>query len=62
MNYEQIKYMCIEHNESFTKYCEKCNKNLCIQCEREHKDHKTIYYGDILSNQINKIEEFKGMY
>ena len=26
MNYEQLKYICIEHNENFTKYCEECNK------------------------------------
>ena len=30
-----------------------------MKCEREHKKHKIINYGDILPNQINKIEEFR---
>ena len=42
MNYEKIKYMCIEHNEFFTEYCEECSKNLCMKCEREHREHNKI--------------------
>ena len=30
-----------------------------MQCETKHKDHKTIYYRNILPNQINKIEEMR---
>ena len=54
---EKINYICNEHYEIYTKYCIKCNKNLCIQCEKEHKNHENIYFGDILPNNINKENE-----
>ena len=66
---EKDKYNCKEHNgEQFIKYCKDHNKDICIQCENEHKNCSTIYYGDILPNKaqldyeqlkeyINKFEK-----
>ena len=39
INYELKSYICNEHNEFFTKYCEQCNKNICVKCEKKHKNH-----------------------
>ena len=59
INNNQIDYLCIEHNDKFIKYCEDCNKNICFHCEIKHKEHKTIYYGDILPNNIDENDKFK---
>ena len=57
IEYEDKKYKCNKHNEIFTKYC--CGNNICIECENEHKNHKNIYYGDILPTiNNNDIKEF----
>ena len=57
INYDNKNYICNKHNENFIKYC--CNRNICIECEKEHKGHKSIYYGDILpdDSEKNKIKE-----
>ena len=60
---EKEKYKCDIHNgEQFTKYCKDHNKNICIQCENEHKNCKTIYFGDILPNKdqldCEKLNEY----
>ena len=53
--HEKENYNCNKHNgEQFTKYCKNHKQNLCIQCENEHKDCETIYFGDILPDK-NKI-------
>ena len=47
--YEKDKYNCNKHNgEQLIKYCKNHDKNICIQCESEHKNCTTIYFGDIL--------------
>jgi len=56
--YDNKNYICSKHNENYTKYC--CNKNICIECEKEHKSPSSIYYGDLLpdnfeKNNINEI-------
>ena len=56
-------YSCDKHNgEQFTKYCKNHNKNICIQCENEHKKCTTIYFGDILPNKdqldCKKLKEY----
>jgi len=56
INYDNKNYICNKHNENYTKYC--CNKNICIDCENEHKNHKGIYYGEILPNINDEIKEY----
>ena len=58
---EKEDYNCNKHNgEQFIKYCKNHKKNLCIQCESEHKNCKTIYFGYILpdKNRLN-LEELR---
>ena len=44
---EKINYFCIKHMKQFSSFCKKCQKNICIDCEEEHKNHE-IYNFDIL--------------
>ena len=49
IEYDKKNYICNVHNESFSSFCQKCNDNLCMFCESEHKDKENmIYYRDIL--------------
>jgi len=56
INYDNKNYICNKHNENYIKYC--CNKNICMYCENEHKNHKSIYYGDILPDINDEIKEY----
>ena len=49
VKYNQKNYICNEHNEIYTKYCFQCNKNICMTCTKDHKNHKGVYYGDLLN-------------
>ena len=62
INYDKKNYICYKHLEYFTKYCNQCNLNLCLQCEIEHRNHNSIYYGDILPNKneiMNNLNSLK---
>jgi len=50
--YDNKNYICSKHNENYTKYC--CKKNICIECEKEHKSHSSIYYGELLPDNLEK--------
>jgi hypothetical protein len=70
IDFKERNLRCNYHNEDYIKYCTKCKLNICMACEEEHKNHKVIYFGDILTdkekikNDINEIksyiEKFKG--
>ena len=55
IDYDTKNYVCQKHNEPFIKYCKECKKNTCFSCDEEHREHKTIFLGDIMPN----IEESK---
>ena len=57
-DYEQKKYKCEIHNDSYNSFCKTCNKNICMMCEGDHNNHNIIYFGKIISN-INYINEKK---
>ena len=61
INYENRNYICDSHNKNYDNYCKDCNKNICMNCLKEHKNHNSIYYGDILPNENIKeeINEFQ---
>ena len=72
IEYDKKNYICSLHNEFYSSYCKKCNENLCMFCESEHKDKENIIYyrdilpkKDLLKNQINelrtKIDKYKEM-
>ena len=57
INYEKNYYICEKHKDNFIKYCKKCKLNLCIVCEKEHKGHDIIYFGDIIPNKEDLEKE-----
>ena len=63
IDYDKINYTCNVDKDVFIKYCHDYNKNLCLKCEKEHKSHKSIYFGDIspddniIINIIKKLKE-----
>ena len=65
IEYDKLNYICNLHNEPFSSFCNKCNLNLCMFCESEHKDKENIiYYRDILPKKDvmkNQIEELKNI-
>jgi len=61
-NNEKRKFICCKHNESYISYCEKCNQDLCMSCEKSHNNHNIIYFGRIMPdlNEVNKsIKKFE---
>ena len=62
------KFKCKIHNINYTSYCELCNKNICLNCEKEgHKQHKILKYSSIIltkkeieytSNKLKEKEKF----
>ena len=57
INYEQKYYICENHCDIFIKYCKDCKLNLCITCEKDHKSHDIIYFGDIIPNKDDLLKE-----
>jgi hypothetical protein len=55
-DYDQKKYKCEIHNDSYNSFCKTCNKNICMMCEGDHNNHNIIYFGKIISN-INYLNE-----
>lgn len=56
VDYGSQYYICNTHNETYFKYCQDCNVDLCLSCELEHENHSLISYSEILSN----IKNIKG--
>ena len=44
IKYEDKNYICNIHNDRYISYCNKCNKNLCLKCENEHKNENSLIY------------------
>ena len=42
IDYDKKNFICNEHNESFSRYCNYCKKNICMSCEEYHQNHETI--------------------
>jgi len=58
IKYEDRNIVCNKHNDNYVKYCNEWNENICLQCIKEHKNHKEIFYGDIMAN-IDNNNEYK---
>ena len=62
INYDQVNYICPNHNDYFTTHCNDCNTDICMECEEDHSEHDTIYLGKILPNKAkltNAIDNLK---
>lgn len=57
INYDQKYYICEKHCDIFIKYCKDCKLNLCIICEKDHKSHDIVYFGDIIPSKEDLLKE-----
>ena len=66
----QKNYFCPLHKKTFVSFCKMCNKNICIDCIKEHKKHENniIYFRNIIpkdrdvriyKNELEKIKMSK---
>ena len=53
INYENINFICPEHNEGYIKFCNMCGKHLCFSCEKDHSNHTIISLGNIIPKKID---------
>ena len=56
INYDDKNFICEEHSEFYNSYCKSCQKNLCIECEKFHRNHKIETYGNIVPDK-NKLKQ-----
>ena len=62
VDYNEINYICKEHNGVYQKYCIQDKKNICIDCEKDHKNHDFIILKDNIPKKqdiLKNIENFK---
>ena len=62
INYDMRNYICNKHNEMYIGYCKNEKINICIKCQKEHIKHELIYYGEILKDKnelLNNMKELK---
>ena len=62
INYDMRNYICNKHNEIYIGYCKNEKINICIKCQKEHIKHELIYYGEILKDKnelLNNMKELK---
>ena len=62
INCEEKYYICDKYKDIYSKYCEECRQNICMLCEKQHKGHKTIYFGEIMADKddiMSNMDEFK---
>jgi len=57
VDYDERNYICDIHNDTFVKYCTKCDQNICMECEFEHKNHNLTYFGELMPNKDNLLKE-----
>ena len=53
IDYEQKNFICQSHCDNYTLCCNECKKDICALCEIEHKEHKIITYGSILTDIVD---------
>ena len=57
IDYEKKNYYCEIHEELYNSYCKDCNKNICLECEKAHKNHKILSYSELLPEENEKKRE-----
>ena len=61
INYDLINYICAEHKEKFTKYCNKCKINICPLCENNHLGHEIqeiiLLNKEDLTKKLNELRK-----
>ena len=51
---------CFQHNKMYDMFCSSCKKNICGDCEENHKGHKRLFFKEIKA-KLNDIKKIKGM-
>ena len=51
--------MCLEHEDTFSSYCNQCKKNLCTACENKHYGLEIISLGKLFpdKNELKRQNE-----
>ena len=62
IDYDKKNYICNKHKKNFVKYCENCKEDICLSCESSHRNHKLIYFGDVLpdgkmTKELNELKD-----
>ena len=57
INYDLQDYICLKHNVPFTTYCKSCNMNICIKCQKEHKGHDILLFGEFLVDKDELVDK-----
>ncbi len=52
INYDDKNYICEEHNQRFSSYCESCSKNLCLFCEKKNEEEASENNGNCKKHKI----------
>ena len=58
---ENSAFKCSKHNLNYIKYCNNCEKNICSNCEEEHKNHPILFFDGYISkvDLKKKFENFE---
>ena len=59
IKFDQKKYICLEHNETFVYYCKDCCKNICFTWD--HRGHEIISLKQITPDKQKANEIIKEM-
>ena len=44
INYDEMNFLCLEHNDFYSKFCKDCVNNICMACEENHEDVRMCDY------------------
>ena len=62
-NINKIDYICPEHELNYIYFCQKCKKNICIECYDDHDNHENelIIYTKIKLKK-KELEDYKSLF
>ena len=64
INEKDKNYNCEYHNEIYISYCQTCNINICLKCEKAHSKHNITSFGSILPEKeelLNKLGLYRNI-
>ena len=59
INYDTRNIICQNHNKEYIKHCYDCQKDLCLDCAKEHEHSNFILFSDNLEYERNKINKLR---
>ena len=64
INYDLKNYICEKHDELYNSYCKSCKINICLKCQKAHKNHDIIGFGTIfpdIDDLLNTLKVFRNI-